>query len=756
MHYLQKRTVLFDRLESLFHSQAPDDTAFYVVVDSRETYDTLVRLNQLHRHSHNWFAAPESTNSASECTVTLSELEQPDVYGAFRLSQPAYVHEKKRHHYTGAFLFGRLQQKQSFIDFAVDDTLAVNKVSFGIFQRPTSDRNWMIQCEGNDISVNGVRMNKSCGPFAFHPAAPNLIRLKIPITHLRKMRWKSIDLEFHFNPDFEQDVSIPLLSDLRVKSLATGSSSRALTIENLGTSERREKLYMFKEMAWKKQNREEYNLVMDPWTCNLYIAKPCNQADLSHFERRKSFFDALRVSHMDGSMNSKLIIQHNDAFIMDERISKFMTLDLRLSRFREEAQPLSEYADLESTNAIPVLLELLDRIATLHQAGWAHNNIGAHSILLEGQWSLRPLIAGFSKCSPYTRDKALEDCKQILRCVEVCFVRSQNVGRNWTGCRLLHNLLADSSSVWPVTVEELRHQLKELGFWKAKNWRTIRASKIFKIRYCYRSGFGWLHAEDVINYTIQLAIAQMTSYDHWPDSDSIDSFVRQQLLNYTDESGYFHLAFLSSLDKRISQRLGVRSDIDLALRCRRRVSQSSILTMKIMFHVPFNDRYGIINLKYLSRAGSKRSTTMVLPHLLSKCLHIRGDPRGQGTYIPVEDFSTLFGLFDLSLEETLQPMERDKSIDHFTAPDWDLFSPHGYSDLFPYNRKSEMVTFKSGRQIPMVQFLGDYVPCNKWLDFDVLHPLSLSSVTPSPEVLHTGTMTSLSQDTTLSTAFMPG
>jgi hypothetical protein len=115
---------------------------------------------------------------------------------------------------------------------------------------------------------------------------------------------------------------------------------------------------------------------------------------------------------------------------------------------------------------------------------------------------------------------------------------------------------------------------------------------------------------------------------------------------------------------------------------------------------------------------------------------VRGDPKGQGAYVSIENINTLSAAFEIRSDELSIP-ERDSSMDKFTYHEWCLLAPHGYSELFAFNRKSQKVRMKSGEDVPVARFLKEHFLFNKYIDCGVDHnPRSLLKPKVSPSELY--------------------
>jgi len=72
--------------------------------------------------------------------------------------------------------------------------------------------------------------------------------------------------------------------------------------------------------------------------------------------------------------------------------------------------------------------------------------------------------------------------------------------------------------------------------------------------------------------------------------------------------------------------------------------------MEVHFHVPYNARYGIINVEYLSRID--RIGLMSYIHcLVEGSIEVRGDPKAQGVYISSDYLLVLASTSELRYDQ---------------------------------------------------------------------------------------------------------
>jgi hypothetical protein len=282
-------TTNFYKLEQAFNAYNP--SGLYIVVRDRLIYKELAELNQSAYCQFKWFTTePDDQDASSESTAMTTD----DValeYGAIRLDQPMYLHEKKKKGFEDGFLFGRFNPNRSrFLDIVLSRDVHVSRVHFGLFHLCDLNGNWVVQGFGGKVCINNdFWLDKSTRHVALHPYAANSVQVN------------DMEFELYCNPRFvpEKNLDISLIQGLFLSKSDHSMTTTVRTIEITESSHETgntDSVYFFEHETWKNGQGDKYVLAMDPWTCQMFIAKPFAKNHRPILEERLRAFRKLPVS----------------------------------------------------------------------------------------------------------------------------------------------------------------------------------------------------------------------------------------------------------------------------------------------------------------------------------------------------------------------------------------------------------------------------------------------------------------------------
>jgi len=719
----------FTELESIFDPN--HSTAFYIVVRNRYVYQELEELNESDHCHCKWVGAPGINDAASVHTVVTAE-EPPPEFGVMRLEQPRFLHEKGKMGLAKGFLFGRLTpHRRRIVDLALSRATNISRIHFGLFYSWEFNANWMIQSLGGKILVNKLfRLNKSTKPVAFQPHTVNFVQID------------EFKLEFYCNPRFTPiQCVMGLISNLQLNpedSSQTNISQASLTTvaESAQQTEIIEAIYLLQDQTWESHRGEEitYIMAMDPWTCDMYIAKPYADHDRERLEERLRAFEKVpvSVSTSRGLFHTNSLIQ-TGPFVLDERIIVHDEQLYLLAPYRNAEALETAHQLVKVQVARRLLWNLIRAVAILHQAGIVHNDISPRTVLLEDGNPENLLLAGFSEWSPLSNSNTgatLTDCFQIFQTVRKCL--GQQLKASWTGESFLDTLWAQSTSgyeAWFHSAQDICSKLNIGYYSKAELWTTIKASKFMPIRRYYRDKTAWLHADDVKCYVVSVAVANMVTYDSWQDIDKLEKNAESALSTEKNELGYINYSFYYRFCSHLKEHHNI--NLNFALFPEDIPTRQTIFTVDVHFQVPYNARYGIVNLEYLLRIDPTGLEPQMVQNLVENSLEVRGFPNAQGVYVSSDHFPMIASALGLRFDKRKIQHGRDFSKDKFNHPKWYLIAPHESSELFAVAREYHEVQL-SQRNLPLAEFLKEFFPAKKYLDTVVEHnPNSLLNLNTS-------------------------
>jgi len=421
-------------------------------------------------------------------------------------------------------------------------------------------------------------------------------------------------------------------------------------------------------------------------------------------------------------------------FVLDERVIEQRGRLLLLSRYREVESLESKCQHIEEQFARRLLWNLIRIVAILHEKGIVHGKINPRTVLLEDDNPENLLLAGFSRWSfvDENADGAKTDCFQVFQTVrETLGKRAQKLKESWTGNSTLDTLWKRSNSgieAWTDDALDICSKMNIINpYSKAERWTTIKASKRMAIQYYYRNKAAWLNSDDIRHFFVNTTVSRMATYDNWKRIDRVERDVQMTLSTITD-NGYVERNKYERFCSLIGKRHGLDFSLELlSLKLKDSEDQSiSVATMKIDFRVPYNARYGIINLEYLRGIDAATFTSRIPRNIIQSSLEVRGDPKAQGVYVSVDHFSALASTLGLQFDRFTIQKERDSSMDCFTYHKYYLLAPNESSELFAVDRQSRKVRLKSGENLQKAEFLEKYFPDKGYLNSVVEHdPTSL-------------------------------
>lgn len=392
----------------------------------------------------------------------------------------------------------------------------------------------------------------------------------------------------------------------------------------------------------------------------------------------------------------------------------------------------SKCQHIEEQFARRLLWNLIRIVAILHEKGIVHGKINPRTVLLEDDNPENLLLAGFSRWSfmDENADGAKMDCFQVFQTVrEFLGKRIRKLKEFWTGNSTLDILwtrsIVSGIEAWSDDALDICSKMKINPYSKAELWTTVKASKRMTIRYYYRDKAAWLNSNDVKHFVVNTAVARMATYDNWKSVDRIE-IDAQKTLSTISEDGYFEHNQYERFCSHIRRRHGLDFTLEsLSLEPLSpkdsRGQTISAVTLRVDFHVPYNARYGIINLKYLWRIDTATLTSQIPLNIIQSSLEVRGYPKAQGVYVSVDHFPALASALELQFDKFTIQKERDSSMDEFTYHKYFLLAPNESSELFTVDRQSLKVRLKSGKDLQMAEFIAKYFPDKEYLNSVVEH-----------------------------------
>jgi hypothetical protein len=428
-----------------------------------------------------------------------------------------------------------------------------------------------------------------------------------------------------------------------------------------------------------------------------------------------------------------VLFQPDGPFVRDERLIE-QGGHLYLLAPHEDAEPLStmhvDEKDREKF-ARRLLWNLLFRVVKkLHEAGVAHSDISQRTILVVDDDPEKLLLAGYSESARITEENSRTDCWQIFETVRT-WLGPCRLKNAWTGNSKLDELWrCGDIEAWSWGVQNLCEQLDVPSDNEAAPWSTIPVTKTILVRYHRRNEEVWLNVEDVKAYAVLAALSKRVRA--WKEIDRFQENADEALLKMQDASGWIdmnsYMVFCSHMDKRYSETLLLELLPGWTMTASEFVSKRS-------FRVPYNSRYGVFNLDYLTRIDPTVRRHENFRSVVQRSLEIRGVPNGQGMYIAVDHFSAL--ATNLRYEERGILETRNSSLDEYTHGDWFVIAQNDSSELFPVNRENKKVFVNPTRSMSWPEFLEEFIPSKQYLDASLEHsPDWLFGTAPTSGVTH--------------------
>lgn len=397
----------------------------------------------------------------------------------------------------------------------------------------------------------------------------------------------------------------------------------------------------------------------------------------------------------------------------------------------------SKCQHIEEQFARRLLWNLIRIVAILHEKGIVHGKINPRTVLLEDDNPENLLLAGFSQWSfvDENADGAKTDCFQVFQTVrESLGKRTRKLKEFWTGNSTLDILwtrsIVSGIEAWSDGALDICSKMKIKPYSKAELWTTVKASRRMTIQYYYRNNTAWLNSDNVKHFVVNTAVTRMATCDNWRKVDRIERDA-QRMLSTISEDGYVECNNYERFCSHIGKRHGLDSTLisliwELLPLKDSRGQPMSAVTLKVDFHVPYNARYGIINLKYLCRIDTATLASQIPLNIIQSSLEVRGYPKAQGVYVSVDHFPALASALGLQFDKFTIQKERDSSMDDFTYHKYYLLAPNESSELFAVDRQSRKVRLKPGGDLQKAEFVAKHFPNKECLNSMVEHdPRSL-------------------------------
>lgn len=249
-------------------------------------------------------------------------------------------------------------------------------------------------------------------------------------------------------------------------------------------------------------------------------------------------------------------------------------------------------------------------------------------------------------------------------------------------------------------------------------WTTIAVTKEFSFGISLQGNTPYLDVEDVKEY---LAKDAVLCAGRAPSPIEIQSLIQNALtaLGHCFQGSVISVSdynrFVDHMKTKHSSSIG--SGLALSLP---KTDFGSSITLKICFKVPYQARYGLVNVEYLRNLAAASSGSDIFQPLLEHCCEVRGFREAQGVYVAASHFSYIAEALQLRFDSKQIHEIRDTSLDKFTYQSWYLLAPNESSEIFPVNRTTGGV-HRGNSVLPLHRFLEEYFPKGTYLDSQTVH-----------------------------------